>query len=747
MNRSHLRKAKLIDRLAGGVIVAGGLTVIVSVVMILALIVSVTLPLFQPASAETQAEFGLPEGLLSDGPAALGLDDYLETGYVMDATGTLVFLDLRNGRQLGRETVPETPKGMALKAVHDNGDQTTALLWANGTAGLLQVDFVARFSGDGHGARYIDHSVHLAANFAAPKDLPVTKLVAVRHSATTDAAGCARLLADGRIHYTRREVSSDLLGKRQEKLSTALLTPPPGAEVSALLLDGACEFLYAGTTDGMLLRWRVTDPDAVELLDRQAAFADSRQITNLGLTFGDVSLLVAGAGGDWGAWFPVRVGGPTGAKRLRRIHPLRAHAADIVQTLPSRRNKTVFSLDRQGSINLDYPTSERHLLELPHVHPLRTMALNGRGQGLAALSENGTLTIYRIENPHPEVSLGTLFGAVWYEGYDRPEYSWQSSATTDDYEPKLSVVPLIFGTLKGTLYAMGFAVPLALLAALYVSQFTTHEFRNWIKPAVEVMAAIPSVVVGFLIALWLAPILEYWIVALFASLVTVPLAFSLFLLFWQAIRHQDWAKRVEKGYEFMLALPVLLLGLALAAALGPYLERVCFDGNFAQWLYSTVHQRYDQRNCLIIAFGLGFAVIPIIFSIAEDSLANVPFSLTAASLALGASRWQTVWRVILPSASPGIFAAIMIGFGRAIGETMIVLMATGNTAIMDWSPFNGMRTMSANIAVEIPEAPVGGTLYRVLFLVAVLLFLMTFALNTLAELVRHSLRKKYGQVQ
>jgi phosphate transport system permease protein len=112
---------------------------------------------------------------------------------------------------------------------------------------------------------------------------------------------------------------------------------------------------------------------------------------------------------------------------------------------------------------------------------------------------------------------------------------------------------------------------------------------------------------------------------------------------------------------------------------------------------------------------------------------------------LGASRWQTIWRVVLPSASPGIFAAIMIGFGRAVGETMIVLMATGNTPIMDWSIFNGMRTLSANIAVEIPEAPLNGTLYRVLFLCATLLFALTFILNTGAEVIRERLRKKYGR--
>ncbi len=174
-------------------------------------------------------------------------------------------------------------------------------------------------------------------------------------------------------------------------------------------------------------------------------------------------------------------------------------------------------------------------------------------------------------------------------------------------------------------------------------------------------------------------------------------------------------------------------------------EQLLFAGDLKQWLFTEMGTRYDPRNCIIIAFGMGFAVIPIIFTIAEDSLSNVPPALKAASLACGASRWQTVWRVILPSASPGIFAGTMIGFGRAVGETMIVLMATGNTAIMELSIFNGMRPLSANIAVEIPEAPVDGTLYRTLFLSAVILFLMTFVVNTVAEVIRQRLRKKYGR--
>jgi phosphate transport system permease protein len=152
---------------------------------------------------------------------------------------------------------------------------------------------------------------------------------------------------------------------------------------------------------------------------------------------------------------------------------------------------------------------------------------------------------------------------------------------------------------------------------------------------------------------------------------------------------------------------------------------------------------YDQRNSLVVGYAMGFAVVPVVYAIAEDALSSVPRSLVAGSLALGASPWQTALRVTLPAASPGIFSAIMIGFGRAAGETMIVLMATGNTPIMDFSLFNGFRALSANLATELPEADEGQTLYRVLFLSALLLFGLTFLVNTVAEAVRIRLRNKY----
>jgi len=177
-----------------------------------------------------------------------------------------------------------------------------------------------------------------------------------------------------------------------------------------------------------------------------------------------------------------------------------------------------------------------------------------------------------------------------------------------------------------------------------------------------------------------------------------------------------------------------------------HLENWLFDGNMRLWLTNELGIPFDQRNALVVGLAMGFAVIPNIYSIAEDAVFGVPKSLTFGSLALGATPWQTLTRVVILTASPGIFSALMIGMGRAVGETMIVLMATGNTPIMDINIFEGMRTLAANVAVEMPESEVGGTHYRVLFLAALVLLLFTFVMNTLAELIRQRLRTRYSSL-
>jgi phosphate transport system permease protein len=370
------------------------------------------------------------------------------------------------------------------------------------------------------------------------------------------------------------------------------------------------------------------------------------------------------------------------------------------------------------------------------------VAFAPKGDG-AALAGAGWLLPLEVENAHPEAGLRAFFSKIWYEDSPSPEWVWQSTGGTDEFEPKLSLTPLVFGTLKATLYALIFAVPLGILGATCSSQFLAPALQSLVKPTVELMASLPSVVLGFLGGLWLAPRLERVFPGLLLMIIALPLLSILTGGLWRALPRRLSGRLPEGGELFFYAL-VLLLGMVACIELSAPFEALAFSGDFSSWLQQATGLGYDQRNAVVAGIAMGFAVIPIIFAISDDALSNVPANLSAASLALGATRWQTVARIVLPAASPGIFAAVMIGLGRAVGETMIVLMATGNTPVLDWNAFNGFRTLSANIAVEIPEAPQGGTLYRTLFLSAVLLFAVTFLINTAAELVRERIRRRFA---
>jgi phosphate transport system permease protein len=201
-----------------------------------------------------------------------------------------------------------------------------------------------------------------------------------------------------------------------------------------------------------------------------------------------------------------------------------------------------------------------------------------------------------------------------------------------------------------------------------------------------------------------------------------------------------WTRTNFALLELAKFLVACLATLVLAYALSYLLNEFAWDPR------GTFVGTYVQRNSLVVGFIMGFAIIPIIYTISDDALSSVPESLRAASLGAGATQWQTALRVVIPTAMSGLFSALMIGLGRAVGETMIVLMAAGNTPLMDWNIFNGFRTLSANIAVELPEAVINSTHYRMLFLAALSLFIMTFAVNTVAEIVRLRFRRRAFQL-
>ncbi len=456
--------------------------------------------------------------------------------------------------------------------------------------------------------------------------------------------------------------------------------------------------------------------------------------------------------------------------------------------------------------------------------PLRTIGIGPKDDALFAATESG-LWAADFERGHPEITWTSLFRPVHYEGYEQPTHVWQSSGGSQELEPKYGMWPLVYGTLKATFYSLLFGVPLALFAAIYSSEFLHPQTKGRVKPTIEIMASLPSVVLGFLAGLVFAPVVERLLPSVLAAFVTVPLAFVVGAQLMQ-LTPDTLSRRLEK-VRLPLALFVALpAGLWAAWAVGPSLETLVFAGDVKLWLdgqkgngvgawmilllpltlfvVSTISTRvllpsmlsvsrdwprgafallelgrflavaalvlvgayvlswgldaagwdprgtyvdtYIQKNSLVVGFVMGFAIIPIIYTIADDALSAVPDSLRAASLGAGATPWQTAVRIVIPTATSGLFSAIMVGLGRAVGETMIVLMAAGNTPIMEMNVFNGFRTLSANIAVELPEAPKGGTHFRTLFLAALVLFLLTFLVNTLAEFVRLRFRRRVVQL-
>ena len=734
------------DRLARAVITIGGLGIIVTVLLILVLIVAEAIPLWRPAQARQQTALQFATAEVD--PVVLAFPDpYRETYVVLRSTGIFQQVDRKTARVLHTVRVPDTQGWRISSAKRIGGRDEMALGLEDGR--ILLVDGKVRVE-FGERGRLVDFSLRLVDQIQV---LPEGRQV--RYAAAAAAPGGSVLLgssgeSDLFLAWVPQPEESDSPGQEAAASRVAelhdLSEHLEGARVTALAVSETGTEAVVATDRGSFLPITIGEdgtatPESPVLLEASPA-----PITAAAFLLGGQSVAFGDARGRVSSWFRVRSPDNPGLRVYRRIHVFDPMPSGVTTIGISTRNKGFATADQQGRLWLRHNTSERTLVRLPGTGaPTRDAGIAPQGNGLFVVTENGLLRDFALSNPHPETTLKTLFGKVWYEGYDRAEFVWQSTGGTDDFEPKFSLTPLIYGTLKATFYALLFAIPTAIAAALYASLFAPARVRRLVKPVVEIMAALPSVVIGFLAGLWLAPRVER---ATAGTLLLFPMIPLVVLACAFAVRAlpRATALRITPAREMVILVALVVFGVWLAYTLGPVVERVVFGGDFKAWLFSSFEERYDPRNSLVIGFAMGFAVIPIIFTISEDAFSNVPAHLSAASLALGASRWQTAVRVVLPTASPGVFSAVMIGFGRAVGETMIVLMATGNTPIMDWSIFNGMRTLSANIAVEIPEAPFGGTLYRILFLASALLFVMTFAVNTAAEIVRQRLRRKYEAI-
>ena len=847
------------DTFAHGLIVAGGIGTIVAVSMVCLFLVWSVLPLFESPAIEAFSDETSP---WRQTPLSLAVNEHGVAGWAVLPAGTVDFFRLDSAnvvRSVARQELSEHARFTCMSPLA--GDEQAAFGFADGTVRLGRIAFRSGFvpqrdvtdvlrnlavgEATESDASIIEraaetqfrrHQLKLELDPPAQLAAAAIELVDMGRRPGSSGAVVGSWAADGKLRLSvLKPVRMPKAGEPQIKIRTIEL-PTPAAHREgkpfALFISGVADNLFAVWRDGVLARYNLQNLNKPSIAEEIDLLPDPQtNVTAASMLVGKATLVVGDSNGDIHGWFRVNRAAAAGdgsqaaTSGMVDAHLLAGPSSAVTALAPSPRSRVLAAGYADGSGRLFYVTNDALLAEpiLAQPQPLACLALFPRDDGLLAIAGQN-VNLARFSLHHPEVTLSSLFMPVWYEGYPAPSHEWQSSGGTDNFEPKLGMTKLIFGTFKATLYSLLIGVPLALLAAIYTSEFLHKKVRARIKPTIELMASLPSVVLGFIAALVLAPIIEQVLPAILLGIATVPLSLLTAAFAWQMMP-KVWRARLHR-WRFMAMYLTLPLGAGLALKLARPVERLLFSGDIMLWLSGRVGSgtggwllmllpisalasawilaqyvnpwlrsrsaewgdaktaviemmkflaatgscfvlalacsailtaagfdprgtfvgTYEQLNALVVGFVMGFAVIPIIYTIAEDALSTVPEHLRSASLGAGATPWQTAVRIIIPTAMSGLFSAVMIGLGRAVGETMIVLMAAGNTPVLDWNVFNGFRTLSGNIAEELPEAVKDSTHYRTLFLAALVLFALTFVLNTIAERVRQQFRKRAFQL-
>jgi len=856
------------DTVARALITVGGIGTIFAVLLVGAFLFTVALPLFRQAASQLDFDGPLPDGPPTGAAvAALGSDESALVAWLAMAgadgavAGDVRIFSVTDGRTMHTPSAASCGLEGATALRVRGAAEPGAVGYRDGTFRVGRLGLESTFvppddlpagaerlaAGDAgefagriliRGATGHHAVVTLVSELGEPSRVAAEPIVDIDLAPRPEGVIVAALDAAGRVRL-------EAVTQRRNLLTDAIVTTSLGSTIEAeegflprfVRLTELGDQLFLIAADGAARRHVIRDVEAPRLAEDFRVIPDGdapAAVTAVERLFGGVSLAIGDAAGTVRVFFASRGGEALAADgvAMRAGRTFRARdrgAAGIRGIAASPRSRLFAVADAAGDVRLLHSTTGSEVLrpDRGSSSPADRLVIAPR-ENLLLAAGGGSLAAWRIDAAHPEIAAHTLLGRVWYENYPGPVHAWETTGH-EAFESKFGLVPLIFGTIKATLYTMLFATPIAILAAIYASQFVHPRWRAWIKPTIELMAGLPSVVLGFIAGLVFAPLLDRHVMAVVTGLVVVPLVLLTGAHLWQMVP-AGWRPRLAAWRLAVIGLVALPVGCAAAVALAPGVERLLFQGDFRGWLDGRggsgfggwmlaliplsavtsgtlvgrvvspwlrrltrsapdgggsgwterraavvtfgvfivgvlvtlaiaaaagslldalrldtrggIFGTYVQRNALVVGLGMSFAIIPLIFTIADDALTSVPDHLRSASLGAGATPWQTAVRVIVPAAASGIFSAVMIGLGRAVGETMIVLMAAGNTPIMDWSIFNGFQTLSAAIATELPEAARGSTHYRVLFLAALALFAITFVVNTAAELVRQRFRRR-----
>ena len=740
--RAHRNIRHIKDLLTRYLMTFGGVSVIMAIVLIAFYLFYVVLPMFKAADFEPITSYDVPGGNAAD-TLYYAMEEQHEVGLRLTDTGEVIFFTTGSGQIRGRFQLP-IPAGTAITAFSygDLPQQMLAVGLSDGSVLMFKHTYKVT---------YPDNERLITPGLFYPfGEQPLAVIpdgAAIEHLSIQHDGEQASIVAKSdaaTIHLVNIVREESFLSDEVELVTTASEILLDTTELAAIRIDTEQRELYAADNKGRIHYYDISDKAEPELVQLVQAVTEDTSITALEFLAGGISILVGDSSGQIAQWFPVR--DENNRYTIEQIRTFKSLDSAVAMIKPEYFRKGFLAIDDSGGLAIFHTTAHRTVFQTKYDEGAQDfVAISPRANAALTSSGDGKLHYSHVHNEHPEISWSAIWGKVWYESRAQPEYIWQSSSADSVFEPKFSLAPLAFGTLKAAFYAMLIAMPLAILGAMYTAYFMAPKMRQVVKPTIEIMEALPTVILGFLAGLWLAPFVERHLPGTFLLLLLVPVSVIVAAALWELLPEKIKHK-VPDGWEAALLIPVVMLATVIAISLSQPVEMAFFGGNMPLWLSTELGITYDQRNSMVVGFAMGFAVIPTIFSISEDAVYSVPKHLTTGSLALGATPWQTMVRVVLLTASPGIFSAVMIGLGRAVGETMIVVMATGNTAIMDWNIFQGFRALSANIAVEMPESEVGSTHYRILFLAGLVLFAATFCFNTVAEVVRQRLRRKYSSL-
>ncbi|MCL9782239.1 ABC transporter permease subunit [Vibrio sp. S4M6] len=720
--REKDRKRLLKDQVAKAMVTCGGLAVLAALILIFVYLVKMVIPLFSSTTITPTVSSQISS---QHPPLAIGINNSGQDVYLLSPTGSLSFFNV-DEHQAGvvssfnvskpiRDLVKGTPRSGWLALV-DEDDQVT----------LIKPSFTHVYK-----QKLPELQPEVNYFYASKKvnfSKPNTRLEKLAFSVDKGILTLVGYYLDGSIEvrwYTSdQEVGHFNFASHYDHVSQILVTPD---SQTVYIRQGSMLTVAKRKGDQFVIRENVDLSQGVQGVS----------VRNVQLLAGAYSLIVTDQNGQISQWFDVL------KNKQRSLTFIRSFKSSdkLSFILPDAYRKGFYGFYQGGEIKSYYTTTKKVLPFKGIVSEPPELAAMSKNEEYLVTFNHHRIAIAKVDSYAPEISFSSLWDKVWYESYPKPEYVWQTTSASHDYEAKFSLMPLTFGTLKAALFAMLFSLPIAVCGAIYTAYFMSAPMRRIVKPSIELMEALPTVIIGFLAGLWFAPIVESHLVAIVVTMLLLPPFIVLVGFGWRwlpnAITH-----RFPNGWHPLILMPLIALFTYLLLDHSGMIESWLFHGDIRVYLANHGID-FDQRNALVVGFAMGFAVIPTIFTIAEDAVFSVPKHLSDGSLALGATPWQTLVHVVLQTASPGIFSAIMMGLGRAVGETMIVIMATGNTPIMDWNILEGMRTLSATIAIEMPESEVGSPHYRLLFLAALILLMFTFAVNSLAEWVRQRLREKY----